>query len=115
MALLDGALARVFGAAFAGTYLPATLQRVTFERQRGGSLVESVAELPCRAQVDAASEAMGAAAGEPEVRVLILAASLASGAITTDDRLVVGGRRYAVAQVDRDPAGALFILRCRHG
>ena len=116
MALLDGGLARLFGAAFGGVYRPATLHRVTQLRMHGGSSVESVADLPCRAQIDAVSEAMRAAAGatERDVRILVLAASLA-GPITTADRISVGGQLYAIAAVGRDPAGAVFELRAQRG
>ncbi len=116
VALLDGGLAGLFGAALGGVYLPATLHRVTQTRARGGSTSATVADLPCRAQVDAASERLRAAAGttERQVRILVPASSL-SGAIATDDQISVGGQRYAVAAVDRDSAGVMFDLRARRG
>jgi hypothetical protein len=115
MALLDGGLARLFGAALAGVYRPATLYRVTPLRARGGATTESVVERPCRAQIDAASEAMRpAGAAAPELRILVLAAGLGSP-ITTDDRLGIDGQIYAITAVGRDPAGALFDLRARRG
>lgn len=114
MALLDASLAQLFGAALGGLYRPATLHRVTQARVRGGSTVETVVDLACRAQIDSASEAMqpNVGAGDREVRILVLAASLA-GTVTTADRISVGGDRYAVVAVDRDPAAALFDLRAR--
>ena len=116
MALLDGGLARLFGAALRGVYLLATLHRVTRSRARGGSTSESVVEVPCRAQVELADEHMQRAAGATigDVRILVLAASL-DGAITSDDRISVGGQLYAIAGVERDPAGALFELRGQRG
>ena len=116
MALLDGGLARLFGAALGGVYLPATLHRVTLVRARGGSTSESVVDVPCRAQVDRADEAMRGAAGATgrDMRILVLAASLA-GTITSDDRISVGGQLYAISGVERDPAGAIFDLRGQRG
>lgn len=116
MALLDGGLARLFGAAMAGVYLPATLHRVTRTRARGGSTSESVADVSCRAQVEAADEHMqrGAGATAREVRILVLAASL-EGGIGSDDRITVGGVRYAITGVARDPAGAAYELRGQRG
>ncbi len=113
MALLDGGLARLFGAALGGIYRPATLYRVTQLRTRGGSTAESVAERPCRAQLEAASEAMRpAGVAAPELRILVLAAGLGDP-ITTDDRIGLDGEIYAITAVGRDPAGALFDLRAR--
>lgn len=116
MALLDGGLARLFGAALGGLYLPATLHRVMQTRVRGGSTVETVVDLPCRAQIEGASEAMRAAAGatERDVRIFVLASSLA-GPVTTADQISLAGQRYAIAAVARDPAGALFDLRAQRG
>lgn len=114
--MLDGGLARLFGAVLGGVYRPATLHRVTQLRTRGGSTVETVVDLPCRAQLDVASEAMRAAAGatERDVRILVLASSLA-GPITTADQISLSGQRYAIAAVARDPAGASFDLRAQRG
>ena len=51
-------------------------------------------------------------ASEREVRILVLASSL-DGPVTTADQVSVGGQRYAVTAVDRDPAGAVFDLRAQ--
>lgn len=112
MALLDGGLARLFGAALGGVYRPATLHRIGRERLRGGSLAETVADLPCRAQLDAAVEGGGEDGGE--VRILLLAASLAGG-VAAEDRLTLAGTSYVIGAVERDPAGAIWQLRCRRG
>ena len=116
MALLDGGLAKLFGAALGGIYLPATLHRVTRIRARGGSTSESVVDVPCRAQVERADERMRNTAGATtrDVRILVLAASL-TGTITSDDRISVGGQLYAIAGVERDPGGAAFELRGQRG
>lgn len=114
MALLDGGLARLFGAALGGVFRPATLHHVTQLRVRGGSTSEHVTMLPCRAQIDAAGETMQPAAGAAnrEVRILVLAAGLATP-VTTDDRIGIDGQLYAITAVGRDPAGAVFDLRAR--
>ena len=116
MGLLDGGLARLFGAALGGVYLPATLHRVTRARVRGGSTVETVVDVPCRALVEQTDDRMrgGTGATGREVRILVLAASFA-GTIGSDDRISAGGQRYAITAVARDPAGAAFDLRGRHG
>jgi hypothetical protein len=116
MTAANGGLARLFGAALAGLYGPAVLHRVTRTRLRGGSTVESVVDVPCRAQIEAADARFARAAGATAtaVRIRVLAAGL-SGPVTTDDRITIAGQRYAVAAVGRDPAGAGFELEGRRG
>lgn len=112
MALLDGGLASIFGAAFGGVYLPAVLTKYTRADANDGTITETSTEYACRAQVDAATEAMRRQAGYTgtDVRILILSASLAV-TVTSDDRITVAGSTYRIANVARDPAGAYFECR----
>lgn len=119
MGLLDGGLASIMGAAFASTYLPATLhRRQAVTRDAGGSITSGggFVDVSCRAQRDSVTEAMRRAPGytDSDVRVLVLASSF-SGTITTDDEITVAGVRYAIASVGMDPAGAAYDLRGQRG
>ena len=116
MGLLDGGLARTFHAALSTLYLNATLHR------RGepvyaddGTITGGATDVPCKAQVDEATEAMRQAEGfaASDQRVIVLSASL-DGPITTDDEITVEGRgRFGIAGVTRDPAGAYWDCRGR--
>ena len=119
MALLDGGMAAIFGAAFGGVYLPATLHRKQDAvRDAGGSITSGggTTDVACRAQRDAVTERMRLADGytDRDVRILVLAASF-SGTITTDDEITVAGVRYAIGSVDMDPAGVAYDLRGQRG
>lgn len=114
MGMLDGGVAGLFGSIMGGYFLDATLYRgtITHDGEGGGSV--TWADEDCKAQVDAATQAMREAEGfiDTDVRILVLQQGLA-GAITTDDELEVEGERYAIMSVGRDPAGAYFELRGR--
>lgn len=117
MGLLDGGLARIFGAAFGGTYLPATLHRaVPPVRDAGGSVINpgGFTNVPCRAQLEAVAAEFGVRDDtvDEAQRIFVLTASI-SGTITTADQVTVAGQRYQVVSVDRDPAQAYFDLRGR--
>lgn len=92
------------------------------EVDAGGSIVTPgvVTERDCSAMVDAVTEAMRLAEGftERDVRILVLAGTLA-GQITTDDRVEVlagpNAGAFSVESVGRDPAGLYFELRGRRG
>lgn len=113
MGLLDGGLAKVFSAAFAGLYLPATIhRRAAPVYDEGGSVIDGEwTDEPCRAQIDNATESMRRSPGytDQDQRILVLASGVAT--ITTDDEITAGGKRWGVASVGRDPAGAYFDLR----
>lgn len=120
-ALLSGGLARVFASAFGGLYLPGRIHRYADPAfDAGGSIVPAApVATDCRVQVDQVTEAMREAEGytDRDVRLIILAAGLAE--VTTNDRLEVLAGPHAglwlIADVARDPAGAVFDCRGRRG
>lgn len=110
--MLDGQLAAIFGRAFAGLYLPATLHKRAISYDSEGNPTASATDYTCRAQLDAATEAMRQAAGytDTDVAIYVLAYGLAV-TIDSDDEITVKGQRYTVASVERDPAAAYFLCR----
>lgn len=115
--MLNGGLAGIFGAAFGGIYLDASLYRAQPEvLDAGGSVVSgggfADAE-PVKAQADRVTEAMRQQEGftEGDARILVLASGVARP--TTDDEIAVDGTRYKIAFVDTDPANAYWELRGR--
>lgn len=114
MGLLDGSLASVFSTAFAPFYLDASLHRwiTTLDGKGGGSSSFATAE-PVKAQLDATTQAQegGDSYVDSDQRILVLASGI--DPITTDDEITVGGTRWAIASVTRDPAGAYYDLRGR--
>lgn len=86
----------------------------------GGSITSAgtPVELACRAQFDAATQAMRAAEGflETDVRILVLSASI-DGDLDTEARIVVASGDYAgtwaLMSCQRDPASIGFECRGR--
>ncbi|HTH10775.1 MAG TPA: hypothetical protein VMA55_14505 [Acidovorax sp.] len=118
MSLLDGGIERIFGTAFGALYLDATLHRDGTEPQYDaeGNIIgyNGGADVPCKAQVDAATYAMRQAEGfsEGDCRLLILSAGLGVE-VTTDFQVTVAGKRWMVASVDRDAANSHYVCRGR--
>lgn len=111
MSLLDGGIAGIMNSAFGSIYLPATLYRRSWTDDKGTLTENTPTAESIRCQVDAATEAMRAQAGftGTDVRLLILAKNVAM--IDTDCEVAVGNRRFAVASVAQDPAGAYYEAR----
>ena len=118
MALLDGGIAAIFGAAFSGLYLDATLHSGTGEPvydpvtgeitgYTGGGAVA------VKAQVDTATEAMRQADGyaEGDARILVLAQGV--GTITSDHRITVRGQQWLILSAELDAAQSHWTLRAR--
>ena len=82
----------------------------------GGSITSpgTPVQKPCRAQFDAATQAMRAADGflETDVRILVLAASLA-GPLDTGATITAAGDTWALLTCQRDPAGIGYECRGR--
>ncbi len=116
MSLLDGGIARIFNAALSGLYLPATLHKPgEYATDNEGNILPAVGtDVPCRAQVDAATYAMRQSEGysEGDVRIMVLAAGL-SADVTTDDQISVSGKRWMVGSAEKDAASSHWILRGR--
>lgn len=118
VALLDGGIERIFGAALGGLYLPATLHRDGTDPiyDGEGNIVGYAGgvDIACRAQMDAATWAMRQADGyaEGDVRIIVLSAGL-DVAVTTDFQITVAGRRRMIASAERDAARSHWICRGR--
>lgn len=117
MGLLDGGLASIFNAAFSGIYLPGTLHAGTgepiYDDDTGEIIGYEGGDLPCKAQVDAATDAMRRADGfaEGDVRLIILAQALPE--LNSDHEVSVSGKRYRLQSVERDPALSHWVCRGR--
>lgn len=110
--LLDGGIAAIFESAFSSLYLPATLHRQQRTELDDGGVTVSDIDYPCRAQLDAVTEAMRQAPGytDTDQRILILQGTL-SVAPTTDDEITIKGVRWGVESVAADPANSYWELR----
>ncbi len=116
MGLLDGGLARIMTPVFAGFYLPATLHAGTGDPiyDNAGNITGYVgADQPCKAQIDAATDAMrrGEGFAEGDVRLIILAQGLPD--LTSDMEVTVSGQKYRLQSADRDPARSHWVCRGR--
>ena len=58
MGLLSGGAARLFSQVLSPLYLPAVVRKLTAAYDERGDMTRTQASYPCRAQVDAATEAM---------------------------------------------------------
>lgn len=116
MALLDGDLAAMFGTAFSGFYLDASLHRkiAAADNGAGGGSGSGFADPEAvKAQLDAATQAMRAADSyvDTDMRIIVLASGV--DPITADDEITVGAVRWSIASVAQDPAGAYYDLHGR--
>lgn len=114
-------LASSFSEQFGAPFIEATATwpgEATFDA--GGSITVPGAPVSkaCRAQFDAATQAMRQAEGffETDVRILVLAASL-EGALDSKARIIVAdganGGTWALLSCQRDPAGIGYECRGR--
>ncbi|WP_257541033.1 hypothetical protein [Sphingobium sp. CFD-1] len=117
MALLNGGIASIFGAALGGLYLPGTLNYagVPVEDIEGNVTGHTGGgSWPCRAQVDGATWAMRQSAGyvDGDVRIIVLSAGLPV-AINTDMTITVSSKEWMIEAVEKDAAASHWILRGR--
>ncbi len=112
MGLLDGGLQSVFGAAFGSIYLDGSLIRVTLVDDGEGGGSEITETHPIKGQVDAVTERMRQSAGytDGDMRIIVLQAGLGFRP-NTDDRITLGGRNWAIADIEADPANTHWIAR----
>jgi hypothetical protein len=116
MGLLDEGIAAVFGAAFGGLYLDATLHAGTGEPiyDAGGNVIGyEDGDTACKAQVDAATDAMRRADGyaEGDARIIVLAQCI--GTIDSDSEITVRGQRWRLLSAELDAAASHWICRAR--
>jgi hypothetical protein len=113
MGLLDGAIAETFASVFGPMYLDATLHRALPRSYDGGGTLSPRAFIDedVKAQLDFVTESMRLAAGytDKDQRIFVLAHDVRP--IGTDDEITIGDQRWAIAGVNRDPAGAYYELR----
>jgi len=117
MGLLDGGIEAIFGAAFGGLYLPATLNYAgtPIEDSEGNVTGHTgPGSWSCRAQVDDATWSMRQADGyvDGDQRIIVLSAGLAT-AINTDMTITVSGKTWMIESVQRDAANSHWVLRGR--
>ncbi len=123
MTLLGGDAAELFGELFSDEYLPGTLTGVVSTYNDDGDLQIAEGERECRVQVEKATERMTRSEGYTESNraLYILAAPTgelpAIADLTSDHRVVVNAGPYAgttfkiASPIDRDPAGAYWLVR----
>lgn len=112
MALLDGGLKNIFGAAFGSIYLDGHLIRVTMTDDGEGGWSEAFAAYPIKGQTDAVTERMRLNAGytDGDMRVLVLQAG-SPVAPLTDDRVILGNEVWDVSGIEADPANTHWEMR----
>ena len=109
MSLLDGDLAVLFGAAFAGLFRNATLGKLTVTDDGSGGFTSVLIPYPVKLMVEAVSDRSRAASGLPEMAVTLSVLQAGLGAtVDLDDQITVGGTNYRVIRVEADPAGAVW-------
>lgn len=116
MGLLNGGISAIFGAVLSGLYLPATLHvpGTRTDDEEGNISYGPETDIPCRAQIDAATYAMRQSEGysEGDMRIIVLVSGLCSG-ITTDCQISVSGKRWMVGSAELDAAASHWVLRGR--
>lgn len=111
-ALLDGGLQGVFGAVFGAIYLDGSLIRVTLTDDGEGGWSESSVAYPVKGQVDAVTERMRQSAGytDGDMRIIVLQSGIGIDPVT-DDKAVLGGRVWSLADTEADPANTHWVMR----
>ena len=111
MPLLDGAIRAVFGAAFAPLLLDGTLHVAAKDADGQVILPPVFADLPVKGHRDEVGDRQRADWNIPDraARLIVLQAGLASEP-TPDDEITLAGGRWRIGTVERDPAGAAWIL-----
>lgn len=117
MALLDGGIAAIFGAAFSGLYLDATLHSGTgdpvYDGQGNITGYTGAGDVAIKAQVDVATEAMRQADGyaEGDCRIIVLAQGVP--AINSDMQVTVREQLWHILSAELDAAASHWVLRAR--
>ncbi|MFE0754172.1 hypothetical protein ACFW16_09485 [Inquilinus sp. NPDC058860] len=111
MSLLDGPLRTVFGAVFAPLLPDGTLHVVAKDADGQVILPPTFADVPVKGHRDQAGDRQRADWGIPDqaARLIVLQAGVVA-APTVDDEITLAGGRWRIGSVERDPAGAAWIL-----
>lgn len=100
-------------AALDGLYPDGFLHRVTETYSSDGGVTVVDTDIPIKAKVDSATEAMKTDSGysSTDVAIMVLRTDLALN-ITADDKITAEGARYRIGgPIRKDTAGSHFILR----
>jgi hypothetical protein len=108
MSFLSG-LSAVFGAALAPLAADGVLHSTTLADTGAGGVAASFVDCPVKVLVESLSDADRIGLPRDAVRLTVLRAGLAVP-VALDDSLTVGSETFRVTGVDRDPAGASFVL-----
>jgi len=116
MGLLDGSIAAIFAATFSGLYLDATLHAGTgapIYDDAGNVIGYEGGDTACKAQVDAATDAMRRADGyaEGDARIIVLAQGI--GTVDSDNELTLRGQRWRLLSAELDAAASHWVCRAR--
>ncbi|MGK9168023.1 hypothetical protein KXR53_17070 [Inquilinus limosus] len=111
MSLLDSTLRAVFGAAFAPLLLDGTLHVAAKDADGQVILPPAFADVPVKGHRDDAGDRQRTDWGIPgqAVRLIVLQAGVVSEP-TLDDEITLAGGRWRISSIERDPAGAAWIV-----
>lgn len=111
MALLDGDLAAVFGAAFGAVFADGMLHKITRTDTGTGGFSIAQTDYPVKLSPATIGAAERVTSGIPAnaTKASVLRAGLPVS-IDLDDGLFFGGSTYRVIGVGSDPAGAVAVL-----
>ncbi|OWJ68709.1 hypothetical protein [Inquilinus limosus] len=111
MSLLDGSLRAAFGAALGPLLLDGMLHVAAKDAGGGVILPPVFADVPVKGHRDEIGDRQRADWGIPDraARLIVLQAGVAAEP-TPDDEITLAGGRWRISAVERDPAGAAWIL-----
>lgn len=111
MSLLDGSLRAAFGAALGPLLLDGTLHVAAKDAGGGMILPPIFADVPVKGHRDELGDRQRADWGIPDraARLIVLQTGVAAEP-TLDDEITLAGDRWRISTVERDPAGAAWIL-----
>jgi hypothetical protein len=111
MGLLDGRLQAVFGAVFASLLPDGTLHVAAKDADGQVILPPVFADVPVKGHRDDVTDRQRADWDIPDraARLIVLQAGVPA-APSPDDEITLAGGRWRIGAVERDPAGAAWIL-----
>jgi len=118
MGLLDGGIARIFSATFAGLYLDGLLHAGTGNPiyAPGGAITgyDGGGDVPIKVQTDETGEAVRRDAGFAEGDVALIVLAHGKPSVTSDHEITDGyGQRYSIQRAGLDAARSHWLCRGR--